>query len=305
MSEAKLDAYQMVTDRMLALMEKGLAPWSRPWLTATSCAWSRESGKPYSLVNQMLLADPDKEYLTMDALLADVSGEWVTFQQALNAGGCVRKGEKGRKIVLFKPWERKTGKKNDDGSDETETVPVLRCYTVFRVSQCDGLEQKHHAEEVACQWPDNMDAETVAASYLKRSGVTYNQVKGSRAYYAPSLDLVVTPCKEQFASPSAYYATLFHELVHSTGHETRLHRINERCAFGDGVYSAEELVAEIGSASIMATMGLASQDSERRSAAYLQNWMEAMKADKKLFVMAAGRAEKALRMILNISQNNE
>lgn len=97
----------------------------------------------------MLLADPEKKYSALEDLLADVSGEWLTYNQAKELGGFVRKGEKGRRVIFFKPWERKTGNLDADGQEETETIPVIRSFTVFRVSQCDGITPKYHANEVA------------------------------------------------------------------------------------------------------------------------------------------------------------
>ena len=116
------------------------------------------------------------------------------------------------------------------------------------------------------------------------------------------LDTVVTPLPEQFKDRAEYYSALFHELVHSTGHATRLNRLTECAAFGSEVYSTEELVAEIGSASILATLGIETEASMSNSAAYIKGWLKALKNDKRMIVTASAKAEKAIRMILNIAE---
>ena len=304
MTTQKFDAYQMVTDRITALMESGIIPWARPWTgtTATTGAWSRRDGRAYSLVNQMLLGDPDKRYSTWEELQADIRGEWLTFKQALDLGGNVRKGEKGRKIVFFKVHEKKTGKTDDNGDEIVERFPILKAYTVFRVDQCEGIAQKWYTQQ-ADALPDiaqNVTADDVIADYIRREGVTLNHVEGNRAYYSPALDTVVLPLRRQFNSMEEYYSTAFHELGHSTGHESRLNRLSGIAAFGSDNYSTEELTAEICAASVMATLGLDTAGTLRNSAAYVQNWLQALKNDKKMIVVAAARAEKALQMLLDL-----
>lgn len=298
----KFDAYQMVTDRICALLEQGIKPWAKPWASAKTCAWSGNNGRAYSLLNQMLLAEPGKRYNSMDELLADIRGEWLTYKQAKARGGCVRQGEHGRKIVFFKPICVKSGE-NDE--DET-TIPFLTVYTVFHVRQCDGLSQKFHLDgDKLYDFTEDATAETVAREYIRREGITYNPVHGDRAYYSPALDTVVTPLPEQFSDSAEYYATLFHELTHSTGHKSRLDRLDKCAAFGDDVYSAEELVAEIGSASLMATLGLESEATLGASAAYCGHWLTALRNDKRMIVKAASRAEKAVKMILNVKEEKQ
>lgn len=295
----KFDAYQMVTDRICALLEQGLKPWAQPWTSAVSCAWSGNDGHAYSLLNQMLLADPEKKYTDMNELLADIRGEWVTYKVAIARGGHVKAGEHGRKVVFFKMLEAKKEKEED----ETKTFPFLSVYTVFHISQCEGLKQKFHLDgNTLYDFTADATAEEVAADYIKREGITYNPVHGNKAYYSPALDTVVTPLPEQFADSAEYYSTLFHELTHSTGHKSRLDRLDKCAAFGSETYSTEELVAEIGSASLLATMGIENESSLTASAAYIKNWLHALRNDKRMIVTAAARAEKAVKMILNIKE---
>lgn len=288
---AKFDAYQMVTDKIVAMLEQGVIPWEQPW-GCSAMAWSGASGKPYSLLNQFLLADPDKHYKSVKEFADDIRGEYVTFKQAQERGGSVKKGEHGKKVVFFKMMEKK-----DEDGEVVERWPMLKAYTVFRIDQCEGLEQKYNLEhEVAL----DATAEDVARGYLEREGIEY-EMFGDEAYYSPTLDKVVTPRPEQFKSSEEYYGTLFHELTHSTGHEKRLNRIAKRAAFGGEDYSTEELVAEIGSASILATLGMENKKTLKNSAAYIQSWLKALKNDKKMIVTAAGRAEKAIKMILGVA----
>lgn len=296
----KFDAYQMVTDRICAMLEQGLKPWAQPWSSAESCAWSGNDGRVYTLINQMLLADPEKKYKSAAELFADVRGEWVTYKQALERGGHVKQGEKGRKIIHYTMVEKKKG----EGEDErVETYPCITVHTVFHIRQCEGIEQKFHLDgDKLYDFTADTAAEDLAHEYIKREGITYNPVRGNRAYYSPELDTVVTPLPEQFQDSAEYYSTLFHELTHSTGHESRLNRLDKCAAFGSEIYSTEELVAEIGSASLLATLGIETGDTLTASAAYIKNWLKALKNDKRMVVTAASRAEKAVRMILNVQE---
>lgn len=294
---AKFDAYQMVTDRICEMLEQGFIPWDKPWAMAKTSAWSGCDGRIYSLLNQFMLADPKKKYSDWDDLSADIAGEWVTFKQALDRGGCVRKGETGRKIVFFTMLPEK----DEDGNETKRTFPFLRWTTVFKVSQCDGIEQKFH-KDADCLYPFNANqtAEEVAEGYMAREGVKLKTKRGNKAFYTPKTDTVTIPMPEQFADNAEYYSTLFHELTHSTGHQKRLNRLDRAAAFGDEEYSAEELVAEIGSASLLATLGIENSRTFKNSAAYVQNWLKALKNDKKLIVTASSKAEKAIKLILGI-----
>ena len=300
----KFDAYQMVTDRICEMLEQGFIPWDKPWAMANSCAWSGQDGHSYSLLNQFMLADPKKKYKNWDELVEDIAGEWVTFKQALNRGGCVRKGEHGRTVVFFKQMQ--SVKEDDEGNEVVKTFPVLKWSTVFKVSQCDNIEQKFHTDAGSLyDFNPDKTADEVASDYVSREGITLKVKNCDKACYSPSTDTVLVPLPEQFKNNAEYYSTLFHELTHSTGHQKRLNRIVKPAAFGSEDYSAEELVAEIGSASILATLGIENDRSFRNSAAYVQNWLKALKNDKKMIVTASSKAEKAIKMILNIREEKK
>ena len=293
------DAYQMVTDRICELMEQGFIHWDKPWAMVGDCAWSGSDGHVYTLLNQFLLADPKKKYKDFDELTKDISGEWVTFKQAHDRGGKIKQGEHGRRVVFF----QMVHKKDENGEETDEVFPILKWFTVFKISQCEGLEQKFHKDaDTLYDFNPDKNADEVATDYISREGITFKTMHTNKAYYSPSQDMVVLPLPEQFSDWAEYYSTLFHELVHSTGHEKRLNRVRKVASFGNEEYSTEELVAEIGAASLLATLGIENTRTFRNSAAYIQNWLKALKNDKKMIVTAASKAEKAIKMILNIKE---
>lgn len=270
------DIHQEITNRIIAEIETGTIPWKKPWI-ARGGAVSYKTGKPYSLLNQMLLGEP---------------GEYVTYKQAQELGGQVRKGAKS-KIVVF--W--KQVKAEDEETGEVKLYPVLRYYNVFHIRDVDGLSPKHEAPLPNCVSP-SVRGTGIIHKYLIHSGVTLRHVAGDRAYYTPATDTVILPRREQFKSTAEYYSTAFHELSHSTGHASRLDRLDKVAAFGSDDYSKEELVAEIAAASLTYHAGLETASSFKNSAAYVQGWLTAIKNDKRLIVSAAGRAEKAVSLIL-------
>ena len=271
-----MDIYKEVTDRIIAQMENGIIPWQKPWVAAGSCI-SHVTGKPYSLLNQIMLGK---------------AGEYVTFKQCQQEGGKVKKGEKSSMVVFWKWIETE-----DDETYERKEVPFLRYYNVFHIDQCEGLTARY--DEPLPRTADPYEkAEAFIADYLLRSGVKLIHQSGDRAYYQPSFDRVVLPCMEQFKETAEYYSTAFHELTHSTGHESRLNRLERTAFFGTEAYSKEELVAEIGAAALVNHAGLETAHSFRNSSAYVQNWLSVLKNDKRFIVSTAGKAEKAVNLIL-------
>jgi len=274
-----MDIYSEVTTRIIAQMEEGVIPWQKPWV-ANGKAISRSTGKPYSLLNQMLLGRP---------------GEYLTFKQCQEAGGKVKKGEKASMVVFWKFIEQK-----DEETGEKKEVPFLRYYNVFHIDQCEGITAKHTTETAFPDGAATLEAaQEIIYDYLGREGVMLSHEEGDRAFYRPATDEVVLPIRKQFISTAEYYSTVFHELTHSTGHPKRLNRLSKPSFFGTEDYSKEELVAEIGAATLVNHVGLETSSSFRNNAAYLQNWLKVLKDDKRFIVSAAGRAEKAVNLILN------
>ena len=274
-----MDIYNEVTTRIIAQMEEGGIPWQKPWV-ANGKAISRSTGKPYSLLNQMLLGRP---------------GEYLTFKQCQEAGGKVKKGEKASMVVFWKFIEQE-----DEETGEKKEVPFLRYYNVFHIDQCEGITAKHTTETVFPDGAATLEAaQEIIYDYLGREGVKLSHEEGDRAFYRPATDEVVLPIRKQFISTAEYYSTVFHELTHSTGHPKRLNRLSKPSFFGTEDYSKEELVAEIGAATLVNHVGLENSSSFRNNAAYLQNWLKVLMDDKRFIVSAAGRAEKAVNLILN------
>ena len=274
--------YEMVTARIIEQLEQGIIPWNKPW-TGTAGAWSRSTGRPYSLLNQWLMPQ----------------GEYATFNQIKKEGGKVKKGEKGYPVVFFKPTVIETEDKN--GEKVKKTVPLLKYYTVFNISeQVEGLEVKHSKVTVERHHEPLAELEAIKADYLKRSGVKFYNLEQDEAYYSPADDSIVLPLVEQFDSIEGYYSTAFHEMAHSTGHSTRLNRLNKLAAFGSDNYGKEELIAEITAAAVLNEAGIETEKTIKNSAAYVQNWANAIKGDVKLIVHASSKAQKAFELIMNM-----
>lgn len=277
-----MNVYQIVTDRIIAELEKGIIPWHKPWTRTPEGAYNRITKKPYSLLNQMLLGK---------------SGEWASFKQWSDLGGHIKKGEKSS-IVIF--WKIDTKEElNENGEPVKKTVPLLRYYNVFHISQVDGVEPLPEAEREPVQPIES--AEKLFHDYIKREKIQLEQTRSNEAYYSPTRDLIHLPLMEQFAQIEEYYSMAFHEATHSTMSATRCNRADDRkgklVAFGSEDYSKEELIAELGSASILNLLGIESPQSFRNSTAYIQNWLQVLRNDVTFIVSASSKAEKAVEYI--------
>ena len=304
-----------VVERILDMVKaEGKLPWTKPWgtkagvevadgyteITWTPRFWSRH-GRPYDGINVLILG------------MTGLEGEWITFKQCQSEGGRVKKGAKATTVVFWS-MIKKEETDPDTGEKKVRTIPLLKTYNVFHISQCEGLEQKHNPKPrtiriAKTKWKPLSDcaadtipaAENVVAGYITREShlKLVRDQYSDRACYYPDLDKVDVPMIQQFDNAAEFYSTLFHELGHSTGHETRLNR-DIRNFFGSDKYSREELVAEITAASILNILGIESGNSFRNSAAYVQDWSEHIKNDPMMFVTAAARADKAVNLILGI-----
>ena len=194
-----------------------------------------------------------------------------------------------------------------EGEKKYINIPFLRYYNVFNIADCEGIEP--HKERKMYEHTGNEAAEQVINDYVERNKPLklQNDKPSNKAYYSPSEDKVVLPMLSQYAEESEYYSTAFHELTHSTMPKSRCNRVSEGkiAAFGDAVYSREELVAEIGANFLCNTLGINTKQSDRNSVAYLQNWIAALKSDSKMIIWAASRAEKAANYILGITAESE
>lgn len=307
------DVVNKFVEEVIAISERdGILPWNRPWSGGSvlnSPSWNRRNVKAdgtitqrYSIFNSLLLGigyDTETKKLEYDCL----EGEWATFNDIKAEGGKVTKGSKGRHVVFFSFVDTK----DKDGNimvDEDGVIKqhaMLRYYTVFHIETMTDLEPKGNAETVSRAKIDTIEElENIIDNYVKScKTLAFCQRYGSNAYYSPSSDTVVVPTIDQFNDISEYYSTTFHELVHSTGHKSRLNRgLEKPTKFGSEDYSREELVAEIGNATIMSLTSFETKDTRINSVAYVQSWLKALKEDTNMLMWASNRADKAVNMIL-------
>jgi antirestriction protein ArdC len=272
-------AYERITERIVSLLTQGTVPWHKPWQSKTGWPRNYVSQKQYRGINVFLLHAASYE-----------SPCWLTFRQALQLGGNVKKGEKSCPVVFWKQLAIA-----DKVSGETAKIPLLRYYHVFNVTQCERLKNVP------------APADTVNAGISKPEDIVANMPQPpmikhgmTKAFYSPSEDCVGMPYRERFEQVEGYYAAIYHELVHSVGHEKRLGRFKptEHAGFGSDPYCKEELVAEMGAAFLCGQAEIAERTIDR-SAAYIKGWLGKLQADPMLIVQAAAQAQKAADFILN------
>lgn len=298
--------YQMITDRIIEQLQKGIVPWQKPWkVSATDIrgaqdlrklAFNRITKSAYSLLNQMLLSKP---------------GEYASFKQWTELGGKIRKGAKAE-IVVFWKWLTydDSNKLDEDGNPTAKNIPYLRYMQVFHISDVIGVEPlKLKSEKSEDSAPLNIfdadeEAEHIIRQYSERENVQIC-FGGDSAYYSPASDSIQLPQRYAFGKNGAeFYSTAFHEITHSTGASHRLDR-DMRGFFGSSSYSREELVAEIGASAMLNMLGIETPGSFKNSVAYIQSWIKELKNDNKLIVTASAKAEKAINYILNGKENAE
>jgi antirestriction protein ArdC len=288
--ESVSKAYEKINERIFALLEQGVVPWHKPWKAGNA-------GMPANLSSK-------KPYRGINVFLLNVSGfnsrYWLTYKQATEKGGQVRKGEHGYPVIFWK-WNDKEEKNEETGRLERKRFPLLRYYTVFNLEQIDGIEDPDGVkDEELIEFKPIEAAEKVVADMPSKPKVKH-QV--NRACYFPVYDEVHMPKPERFDSEEFYYQTLFHEITHATGHESRLNRRNSTEArnFGDSKYSQEELVAEMGAAFLCGHCGI-EQATLENSASYIASWLQVLKNNKKMLVNAAAQAQKAADFILALDE---
>ncbi len=271
---AQEKVYSMITDRIISEMEKGIIPWKKPWNTH-GLPKNLVSKKVYRGINFFLLSFLEDEY-------------FLTFRQAQQLGGSIKKGAKGIPVIFWKWVEVE-----DPVSGDKNKIPFLRYYTVFGVSDTDGiafpLSEKLTFNPIE-------DAEHIVSGMQDSPEIVHG---GNRAFYSKKNDRIHLPAASEFVSSQEYYSTKFHELVHSTGSEQRLNRpeLTAYCSFKSYQYSIEELTAEMGAAFLCAQAGI-EMATITNSAAYIQGWLDVVKNDKRLLIQAAGKAQIAADYIL-------
>ena len=272
--------YEIVTEKIIKQLESGVAPWRKPWTSQT----------PANLITQ-------KEYRGLNVFTLASQGFpsrfWLTFNQATKLGGRIRKGEKSSPVIFWNVSdERETS--TQDGAKQISRPFLLRYYSVFNLSQAEGIDI---SASLLQEMRTNDPIETCEQLVTNMpNSPAFEQ--SDKAWYSPSNDVVGMPARGLFHSSEEYYATEFHELAHSTGHAKRLHRerFDNPVSFGSESYSKEELIAEMTAAMLCGIAGI-EQKTLENSAAYLKTWIARLKSDSRLLVSAASQAQKAADFI--------
>lgn len=276
------DVYEIITGRIIEKLDTGIIPWRQPWKDIAP-PHNLISGRHYRGINRLLLSCTSYE-----------TNAFLTFKQAKEVGATIKKGEKAH-LVIF--WHRK----EQTTENEPKPKPVLRYYFVFNVAQCTNLPPSL-LEQTDKPLNDPIEVcEELVARIPQPPAIIHG---GNEAVYEVEADRIIMPKMNQFSSSAHYYATLFHELVHSTGHISRLDRkeIMVPNAFASESYSLEELTAEIGSCYLSSFAGIPMPDMTNE-VSYIQHWLRNLKNDKRFIVQAATLAQKATDYILNVRKD--
>lgn len=278
----KFDIYQTITDQIIEALESGVCPWRCPWQKIGGVA-RNFNGRPYRGINSILLA------------MKSMAKGWthpvfLTYRQAKELGGQVRKGEKSTLVVFWKQIIPKKYKAHPETCPKKDILWMVRHYNVFNHSQIDGLPALDVPEIVEFDHSPIEECERLLAEMPVSADIRHG---GDRAFYRPSQDFIQMPEIKQFETVENYYATLYHELGHWSGAPSRLDRSEDKGGgFGSSGYAREELTAEMTSAFLCRRTGIAPAILEN-SAAYIDNWLQVLKTDKRLVVAAASKAQKA------------
>ena len=281
------DVYEIVTNRIIEHLEKGVVPWQQPW-TDAGLPKNLITGRNYRGINVWLLNTLNYH-----------QNYFLTFKQVQELGASVKKGEKAQEVIFWK-WLQKKSNDNLENEEQgkAKQIPFLRYYKVFNIDQCTGIP-KEKLPVIEERVNDPIETcEKIVFEMPKRPEIRHHELQ---AYYHKRNDFVNMPRMEVFNSSEDYYATLFHELVHSTGHKERLNRkelVNSK-GFRTEDYAIEELTAEMGSSYLKSYAGIPIEQVEN-NAAYIQGWLERLRKDKKFIVYASAQAQKATDYILNV-----
>jgi len=279
-SKTRTDIYQTVTDSIVAALEAGVKPWACPWERVPGMSGlpsNYATGVAYSGMNIMLLWCSASKQGFGDS-------RWMTYKQAQAAGAQVRRGEHGTTAIFYTTME----KVNDAGN--VEHIPMLKTFTVFNVDQIDGLPLATETPSPTVKFDPLPQAENL----FRSSGATIIE-KGQNAFFRPSTDEIYLPARHLFADAANFYATGLHELVHWSGAKSRLNR-EMKGKFGSEDYAFEELIAELGSAFLMADLAI---EGEVQHESYIASWLKALKNDKRCIFKAASAASKAHRYLMD------
>ena len=286
-AQNRASLHQEITDRIISQLEAGCVPWVQPWAAASApLAMPRNAatGRAYSGINILIL---------WDAVVKHGFGAqtWLTFRQALNLGGSVRKGEHGTSVVYASRCNpREDGDVKEDRRDRSGGIPFLKRFKLFNVAQCNGLPAEFTAETEPA---DTAAVLPRADALIRATGMDF-RIGGDRAFYNPGHDFVQVPPPSAYFEPVNWHRTALHELAHACGHASRLNR-DMSGTFGSKQYAQEELVAEISAAFLCASLGIMPTV---RHADYIASWLEVLRGDNRAIVRAASAASKAANYLL-------
>jgi antirestriction protein ArdC len=292
----KADVYTRVTNKILADLERGNLTWLQPWQAGHQAGPVsrplRAGGKAYRGINVLMLwaAAMEKNYSCP---------LWLTYKQAAELGGQVRKGEKGSLVVYANEITRTDT--DDNGADVEIKIPFMKGYTVFNAEQVDGLPGHFYA--TVPPLTNEIERLDAAEAFFANTNITIRH-GGNRAFYSVDRDIVQMPEFRSFLDGESYYATLGHECCHATRHPVRLNRDFGRKRYGDAGYAMEELVAEIGAAVLGSDLGITPEIREDH-AGYIASWLTVLKNDTRAIFAAAGHAQKAADFLKGLQPQTE
>ena len=283
----RTDIYARITDRIVADLEKGVRPWMQPWRSGNGSRVVtrplRHNGLPYSGMNVLLL-------WSETAARGFASPIWMTFKQALELGGAVRKGETGSTVVFASRFEKTETDASGDAVDRE--IPFLKSYTVFNAEQIDGLADHHLGQSELSR--DPIERIDHADRFFAQTGAVIRH-GGDRAYYSPATDHIQMPPFATFRDGGSYVATLSHEATHWTAARHRANRDLSRYGKDRSERAREELIAELGSCFLCADLGIVPELEPRPDhASYLASWLEVLSSDKRFIFAAAAPAQRAV-----------
>ncbi|MGH7101452.1 MAG: ArdC family protein [Acetobacteraceae bacterium] len=288
--------YQEITDRIIAELEQGRVPWVQPWGSVGLAAplglpQNAATGRKYGSINILILWSAVAE--------RGFSGQrWLTFRQALALGGHVRKGETGTTVVFadrFIPNRERA--RAEEAGEEPEAIPFLKRFTLFNTDQCEGLPAEA-APPPPEPLPERRSLPQVEA-LIRATGADI-RIGGNRAFYMPSTDHIQVPPMSAFFEPINWHRTVLHEMVHYTGHSSRLNR-DQSGAFGSSAYSFEEIVAETGCAFLCASLSIIPTV---RHSDYIGSWLDVLRENDRAIIRAASAASKAADYLLAFLESN-
>ena len=278
------DIYEAITARFIEQLKRGTVPWQKPWFGVQNIV----SRKPYRGINALLLGSTDYQ-----------SPFWISFRQALDLGGHVKKGEKSTPVIYYKILEKRdeAGKVMLREDGRPARIPFVRWANVFNLDQTEGIPAPTITANQGMSPPHER-----AAAIVENARLCPIHHAGFAAFYSPTDDVIRIPAPSTFHSQEDYYHTLYHELTHASGHPSRLNRegVTERARFGSERYSKEELVGELGAAFLSNEAGILDSVRFENSAAYLGSWVQKLENDPRIIVSAASQAQRSSDFIMGI-----